>query len=85
MESTTTTTRRKVFNLGGFIEDLTFCVDDRPEMIDDIVQTYKDFLSHTHEPLLTSVKSYVDNHVLVIENEKVRSFIVACHKLNFEK
>lgn len=80
-----TIVRRKVFDLSGFLYNLNYTIEDEPEMIDDVVQTYKDFLSHTSEPLLSNVKKYVDNHSLVVNNERVKSFIVACHKLNFEK
>lgn len=79
------TTRRTTFRLSGFLEDLQGSIAEAPDRIDDVVQTYKDFLSRTKEPLLSQVKGYINNHPLVTDNEKVRSFVVACHKLNFEK
>jgi hypothetical protein len=80
-----TEVRRKIFDLDNFLLNLGYTIEDRPIMIDDVVQTYKDFLSHTSEPLLSRVKDYVNRHSLVTEDEKVKSFIDACHRLNFEK
>ena len=85
METTTKTIRRKVFDLNDFLYDLNYSLEDEPNMIDDVVQRYKDFLSHTREPLLSNVKKYVDNHSLVTHNERVKSFVSACHRLNFQK
>lgn len=71
--------RRVVFNIAEFIEELQWVLEDYPELIDDTVQKYKDFLSRTKEPLLFSIKKYAINHPLVVENKRLRSFILACH------
>lgn len=77
-----TTTRRVTFNLQGFIEELQTCLlwEDRHEDIDDVVQTYKDFLKRTDEGLVVKVKSYVDNHPVVMGDSNLKSFISACYK-----
>lgn len=85
MEVVTKITRRKVFDLNNFLYDLNYSLEEQPIMIDDTVQRYKDFLSHTSEPLLSNVKKYVDNHCLVVDNERVKSFILACHRPKLEK
>lgn len=72
-------TRRITFNLDQFITDLEEVIKDNPDMIDDEVQRYKDFLSRTQEPLLLSIKNYAEKHPLVLENKRLRSFILACH------
>lgn len=77
------TTRRVTFNLNKFIEDLASCFDfdnDEADRIDDVVQTYKDFLSRAKEPVKSAAIKYVENHKLVTDNQRVRSFIKACHK-----
>ena len=71
--------RRIVFNIADFIETLNETIQENPDMIDDEVQRYKDFLSRTKEPLLFAVKKYAINHPLVVENKRLRSFILACH------
>ena len=82
-------TRSVKFNLGGFIEDLDNVLkvedldeslENDSEQIDDIIQRYKDFLSRTKEPLLSSVKSYVERHYLVVANPRIQSFINACYR-----
>tara|TARA_R110000772_G_scaffold54916_5_gene125351 strand:- start:207 stop:467 length:261 start_codon:yes stop_codon:yes gene_type:complete len=77
------------YNLSSFLERLSNALyeeregitedTDEGEAIDDIIQEYKDFISHTKEPLLTSVKTYVGKHYLVADNERVTSFINACY------
>lgn len=77
-----TTTRRVTFNLNSFIEELQTCLlwENKHEEIDDVVQTYKDFLSRTDENLITKIKGYVDNHPIVLEDSNLKSFISACYK-----
>jgi hypothetical protein len=78
-------TRRKIFDLDNFLHELSYAVEDDTDSIDDVAQTYKDFLSHTSKELTSCVKRYVNSHFLVTDNERVKSFITACHKMNFEK
>jgi len=68
------------FRLGNFIEDLNNSIDENPSRIDDVVQTYKDFLTRVNEPLLTEVKNYVEGHHLYDSNKRIKSFISACYK-----
>lgn len=78
-------TRRVTFNINGFLQDLTAVLDDRPDLVDDVVQRYKDFLGRTSEPIRTSTKQYIDGHILVVGNEDIKSYLDACHRANFEK
>lgn len=73
--------RRVRFNLGFFLEELDSCLssENRHEEIDDVVQTYKDFLRRLEPDLGVKVRSYVDNHPLVTSNIKVKSFVQACY------
>lgn len=68
------------FRLGEFIEELDCSITENPSRIDDVVQTYKDFLTRVEEPLLTSVKNYISNHYLYQDNMRLQSFISACYK-----
>jgi hypothetical protein len=68
------------FRLGHFIEQLDSALREEPDRIDDVVQTYKDFLSRAEEPLLGSVKKYISNHHLYTNNKRIKSFILACYK-----
>lgn len=72
-------TRRITFNILDFLENLQEVIEDNPDMIDDEIQRYRDFLNRTKEPLLSSVKNYVEKSPLVIENKRLSSFILACH------
>jgi hypothetical protein len=67
------------FNLNSFIEELNWALIDRPDLIDDKVQEYKDFLSRVDEPLLTEVRDYVSSHRLVKNNKRIQSFINVCY------
>ena len=71
--------RRVTFNMIDFLENLQEVIEDNPEMIDDEVQRYKDFLKRTPEPLAESIKYYMEKNPLVLENKRLRSFILACH------
>lgn len=71
--------RRITFNIADFIENLQEVLHDNPDMIDDEVQRYKDFLERIKEPLKTDVKAYAERHPLFLENKRLRSFIKACH------
>ena len=77
------TQRRVVFNLEDFLFRLEGGIKDSPEDIHDAVEEYKTFLKRLNEPLLNSVKEYVNGHFLVLEDQKVRSYIEYCHKLVF--
>jgi hypothetical protein len=72
-------TRRITFNLTDYLENLQEVIEDNPDMIDDEVQRYRDFLSRTKEPLLFSIKSFTINHPLVLDNKRLKSFILSCH------
>lgn len=78
------TTKRITFNIADFLRDLERCLEDDTEMIDDVVQTYKDFLKRAKEPVRKLAKDYTNKHPLVLENEVVASYIKACHRLNFD-
>ena len=80
------TTRRVTFNLNKFLEELHSCFYmDRPDLIDDTVQKYKDFLTRANERIRKVSIKYVENHVLYVDNQQVNSYIKACHRLNFDK
>ena len=80
------TTRRVTFNLNNFLEELHPCFYmDRPDLIDDTVQKYKDFLLNTNKRIREVSKKHVENHVLYTDNKQVKSYIDACHRLNFDK
>jgi len=72
-------TRRITFSLTEYLENLQEVIHDNPDMIDDEVQRYKDFLSRTKEPLLLSVKKFTINHPLVLDDTRLKSFILSCH------
>jgi hypothetical protein len=72
-------TRRITFSLTEYLENLQEVIEDNPDMIDDEVQRYRDFLSRTKEPLLLSVKNFTINHPLVLDNKRLKSFILSCH------
>lgn len=74
------TTRRITFNINTFLCDLENCLSDNTEMIDDVVQVYKDFMDRVDEPLKTQVLLYVNKHPLVTGNEELRSYIDACNR-----
>lgn len=78
------TTRRVTFNLNGFLEELQLAVIDRPDLIDDTVERYKNFLSRTTENIRNISKDYINKHTLVAGNEEVKSYIDYCHNLDFE-
>lgn len=71
--------RRITFNIAEYLENLQEVIVDNPDMIDDEVQRYKEFLERTKEPLKTEVKNYAERHPLTLENKRLRSFILACH------
>ena len=79
------TTRRITFNIDSFIRELDADLIDRQDMIDDTVQKYKDFLGHASEKIREASKNYVNSHMLVVNNQQLKSFTDACHKLNFDK
>lgn len=79
-----TTTRRITFNINNFLKELQEDLIDRHDMIDDTVQKYKDFLGHSSEKIREDSKNYVNKHPLVLEDQVIKSFIDACHKLNFD-
>lgn len=73
--------KRITFNLNTFIEDLSNCyVHESYGMIDDVVQRYKDFLSHARPEIKTKSKEYLMGHYLVKGNDTIKSYVVACHK-----
>lgn len=76
------------FNLNDFIGRLDHALtdyneiydeDDNVDRVDDILKDYKQFLSRVDKPLLSSVKSYVNRHMLVADNEVIKSFIDTCY------
>ena len=67
------------YNLGGFIEDLAYALVEDTESIDDVVQGYKTFIKRVNEPLLSAIKKYVNAHPLVVDNERIKSFIDVCY------
>lgn len=73
-------TRRKLFDLNNFLYRLDTALESDTDMIDDVVQEYKDFLSHSSYELKTKVFGYVCKHHLVLENQRLRSFVMACHR-----
>jgi hypothetical protein len=75
-----TTRRRVAFNLSNFITELSVCLEGRPEEIDDVVQTYKDFLSHISDELRVKVIAYMDERPEVKSNKELKSYISACYK-----
>jgi hypothetical protein len=75
-----TTKRRITFNLSNFITELSVCLEGRPEEIDDVVQTYKDFLSHISDELRVKVMAYMDERPEVKSNKELKSYISACYK-----
>lgn len=75
--------RRLTFNLNSFLVDLNSALVENPQNIDYEIQRYKDFLSHSKEPIRDSAMTYVDKHVLVTGNQEVRSYIEVCHRLEF--
>jgi hypothetical protein len=75
-----TTRRRVAFNLSNFITELSVCLEGRPEEIDDVVQTYKDFLSHISDELRGKVMAYMDERPEVKSNKELKSYISACYK-----
>jgi len=74
------TTRRLTFNLNEFLEGFETVLIDRPDLIHDEVERYKDFLGHTKSPLIFKVLNYVETHPLFTENQRLRSFIEPCHR-----
>jgi len=74
--------RRVVFNLHEFIEDLEDCIrtEHRQIEIHDVVQDYKGFISRQSPDMMIKVKSYVDKHPIVVQDKRVKSFITACYK-----
>ena len=75
-----TTRRRVTFNLSNFITELSVCLEGRPEEIDDVVQNYKDFLSHISDELRVKVMAYMDERPEVKSNKELKSYISACYK-----
>lgn len=73
-------TRRITFNLNDFLTNLNLALENKSELVENEVQKYKDFLSHTKQPLKDSAMDYVNKHNLTTGSQKVRSFIEACHK-----
>lgn len=54
------------------------------DLIDDVVQRYKDFLSRTRPEIAEKSKEYLMKH-WVVESDNtgiMESYIVACHKKN---
>jgi hypothetical protein len=74
--------RRVTFNLSDFISELSMCLEseDRHGDIDDVVQTYKDFLSHIDEDLSIKVRSYMNKRPELRSNRRLKSFVSACYK-----
>jgi len=68
------------FRLGDFVEDLNNSLLDNPSRIDDVMQTYKDFLTRVDDDLLPEVKNYLESHYLYSQNKRIESFISACYK-----
>lgn len=73
--------KRLTFNLNTFIVDLHNCyAEETYDMIDDVVQRYKDFLSRAKPEIQKKSKEYLMKHDLVKGDEIIRSYVVACHK-----
>lgn len=73
--------KRITFNLNTFIIDLHNCyAEETYDMIDDVVQRYKDFLSHASPEIVEASRKYLMGHELVKEDKIIESYIVACHK-----
>ncbi len=80
------TTRRVLFDITRFLNDLDACFyNERPDLIDETIQRYKDFLLMCPESIRKQTMDFVNKHRLVTEYEDIRSYIEACHKQNFEK
>jgi predicted DNA-binding ArsR family transcriptional regulator len=71
-------TRRVTFNIATYLENLQQVIQDNPEMIDDEVQRYKDFLSRLKGELVFSVISYTTNNETFLTDKRLRSFILPC-------
>ena len=77
--------KRVTFNLNNFIMDLYNCyIHETYDLIDDVVQRYKDFLSHTKPEIAEKSRVYLMKHWVVMNDETgtLASYIVACHKKN---
>ena len=73
--------KRITFNLNTFITDLHNCyAHETYDLIDDVVQKYKDFLRHASEGIQVDSKAYLMGHWLVKDDEVIKSYITACHK-----
>jgi hypothetical protein len=71
-------TRRITFNIATYLEDLQQVIQDNPDMIDDEVQRYKDFLFRLKGELIFSVISYTVNNETFLSDKRLRSFILPC-------
>lgn len=73
--------RRVTFNLNMFVTDLHNCYEhEKYDLIDDVVQTYKDFIRRADDDIIDKSKEYLMNHELVKEGDIIKSYIIACHK-----
>lgn len=71
-------TRRITFNIKQYLEDLTETIETNPEMIDDEVNRFKEFLGRTDKVVIEKIITYVVLSPLVTENKRLRSFIMPC-------
>lgn len=81
-----TTTHRVVFNLSSFIIDLeeSLIVGESEKdafnmpYVEDVVDQLKGFVKHSTEEVKKSSLKYLLKHPSVVENSRMRSFIMAC-------
>ena len=71
-------TRRITFNIASYLENLQQVIQDNPDMIDDEVQRYKDFLFRLKGELIFSVITYTVNNETFLSDKRLRSFILPC-------
>jgi hypothetical protein len=73
------TTRRITFNLKKYAEDLNSCLmKDSPELLEDVVERYDNFLKRADDKIRKSSEQYLMNHELVM-----KEYIFSSHYLYF--
>jgi len=73
--------RRLTFNLNDWAFALHDCyLYETYDMIDDVVQRYKDFLSNARPEIQEASKNYLMRHFLIENDETIKSYVTACHK-----
>jgi hypothetical protein len=78
------TTRRITFNLKKYAEDLNSCLmKDSPELLEDVVERYDNFLKRADDKIRKSSEQYLMNHELVKNNKVMKEYIFSSHYLYF--